>query len=139
MASSTAARQAAKGVTAIPKNNGSGGGGVTGMVNRVSARGNAGNGEMSGRIKGIEGRIEALETSGGGMTPAGMATSGIDEGLATAEDGQTASQALGNNFISKPQQTMGQDMFGSQSIPQKGVIGVAGMEQNPLMMPDKQE
>ena len=76
--------------------------------------------------------------SGAMMSP-GMAASGIDGGLAAAEDRQTTSQAMGNNFISKPQQAMGQDMFGGQSIPQKGMIGVAGMEQNPLMMSDKQE
>ena len=76
--------------------------------------------------------------SGAMMSP-GMASSGINGGLAAAEDRQTTSQAMGNNFISKPQQAMGQDMFGSQSLPQKGMIGVAGMEQNPLMMSDKQE
>ena len=41
------------------------------------------------------------------------------------------------SFISERQQAVGQDMFGGQSIPQKGMIGVAGMNQNPLMMSDQ--
>ena len=71
--------------------------------------------------------------SGAMMSP-GMVSSGINGGLAAAEDRQTTSQAMGNNFISKPQQAMGQDIFGGQSLPQKGMIGVAGMRENPLMM-----
>jgi len=69
----------------------------------------------------------------------GVQASGLQGGLPAAEDRQSTAQAMGNNFITKPQQAMGQDMFGGQSLPQKGMIGVAGMEQNPLMMSDKQE
>ena len=54
--------------------------------------------------------------SGAMMSP-GMASSGINGGLAAAEDRQTTSQAMGNNFISKPQQVTGQQVFGGQSLP----------------------
>ena len=42
-------------------------GGATGVL-----KGNQGGGEMGGRIEGIESRIEALETSGGGMDAAAV-------------------------------------------------------------------
>ena len=128
MALSTAA-MAAKGVRAIPKNNGSGG--LAAADHEHAPTQGAQAMQAAGNPAGAAG-------SGAMMSP-GMASSGINGGLAAAEDRQTTSQAMGNNFITKPQQAVGQDMFGGQSIPQKGMIGVAGMEQNPLMMSDKQE
>jgi hypothetical protein len=69
----------------------------------------------------------------------GVQASGFQGGLPAAEDRQSTAQAMGNNFITQSQQTMGQDMFGSQSLPQKRMIGAGDMYQNPMMMTDKQE